>query len=113
MEVIEEDICEKAISLRESVSGYTEQAFKMYGGESVEVVLEFDDSLIGAIHDKFGEETKMTRTSEHSVTCKVRVQISPTFWGWLFQFDKQMELVSPSRLRKTYFDMHTAKPSAQ
>ena len=49
VEIIEEDICEKAISLRNRVSEYTEQAFKMYGGEAVEVVLEFHDALIGAI----------------------------------------------------------------
>ena len=95
VEVIEEDICEKAISLRDSVSGYTEQAFKMYGGEAVEVVLEFNDILIGAVHDKFGEEMKMVRTGEHTITCAVRVQISPTFWGWLFQFGKQMNILSP------------------
>ena len=25
----------------------------------------------------------------------VKVQISPTFWDWLFQFGKQMHVVSP------------------
>jgi len=67
----------------------------MYGGEAVEVVLEFNDILIGAVHDKFGEEMKMVRTGEHTITCAVRVQISPTFWGWLFQFGKQMNILSP------------------
>lgn len=102
VDVIEEDICEKAISLRDSVSGYTEQAFKMYGGEAVEVVLEFNDALIGAVHDKFGEEIKMVRTGEHTITCAVRVQISPTFWGWLFQFGKQMTVLSPDGVIQEY-----------
>jgi len=102
VEVVEEDICEKAISLRNSVSGYTEQAFKMYGGESVEVVLEFSDSLIGVVFDKFGEDVKMRRTSEDRCVATVTVQISPVFWSWLFQFGKQMTVVSPPQVSDEY-----------
>ncbi len=102
VEIVEEDICEKAISLRNSVSGYTEQAFKMYGGESVEVVLEFSDSLIGVVFDKFGEDVKMRRTSEDRCVATVTVQISPVFWSWLFQFGKQMTVVSPPQVSDEY-----------
>lgn len=102
VEIVEEDICEKAISLRNSVSGYTEQAFKMYGGESVEVVLEFTDSLIGVVFDKFGEDVKMRRTSEDRCVATVTVQISPVFWSWLFQFGKQMTVVSPPQVSDEY-----------
>lgn len=105
VEVIEEDICEKAISLRDSVSGYTEQAFKMYGGESVEVVLEFDDALIGVVYDKFGENTSMRRCSNGRCVATVDVQISPVFWGWLFQFGKQMKILSPSTVLTEYSNM--------
>lgn len=33
MAIIDEDITEKAMELRESVGGYIEQVFKNYGGE--------------------------------------------------------------------------------
>lgn len=102
VEIIDEDICEKAIALRESVSGYTEQVFKMYGGETVEVVLEFSDNLIGAVYDKFGEETQMTRVADDKCTATVKVQISPVFWGWLFQFGKQMKILSPEGVSQEY-----------
>ena len=102
VEVIEEDICEKAVSLRNRVYEYTEQAFKMYGGEAVEVVIEFHDGLIGAVYDKFGEEINMVRTGEHTVTCAVRVQLSPPFWGWLFQFSDTMTIKSPESLIEEY-----------
>ena len=105
VEVIEEDICEKAISLRDSVSGYTEQAFKMYGGPSVAVELEFDDSLIGVVFDKFGENTPMRRGSNGRCVATVDVQISPVFWGWLFQFGKQMNILSPSTVLTEYSNM--------
>lgn len=102
VEIIDEDICEKAIALRESVSGYTEQVFKMYGGETVEVVLEFSDNLIGAVYDKFGEETQMTRVADDKCTAAVKVQVSPVFWGWLFQFGKQMKILSPEGVSQEY-----------
>ena len=84
------------------VATYTEQAFKMFGGEVCDVVLEFDRSLIGAVYDRFGEGTKMMATSESKCIAAVKVQVSPVFWGWLFQFAGQMQILSPSHLIAQY-----------
>lgn len=102
VEVVDEDICEKAISLRAGIDGYTEQAFRMYGGQCEKVTLEFSDKLIGVVYDKFGEDTKMVRTGDHTIVASVDVQISPTFWGWLFQFGDQMKILSPSNVADEY-----------
>jgi len=88
--------------LRESVSGYTEQVFKMYGGELVETVLEFDDTLIGVVYDKFGEDTHMQRVNEKTITATVNIQISPTFWGWLFQFAGKMKVITPNHVAAAF-----------
>ena len=106
VEIIDEDICEKAISLRNSVSGYTEQAFKMFGGQLENVVIEFDRSLIGSVYDRFGENTKMTATSDTKCIASVKIQISPVFWGWLFQFAGEMKIVSPPHLVQEYKNKH-------
>lgn len=98
VKIIEEYCCEKAILLRDDVASYTEQVFKMFGGPLEDVVLEFDRSLIGVIFDKFGENTKMIPVGETEYIASVKVQISPTFWGWLFQFSQQMRIVSPDHL---------------
>lgn len=98
VEVIQEDCCEKAVSLREQVATYTEQAFKMFGGPTEDIVLEFERSLIGVVYDRFGENTKMMATSDSKCIASVKVQISPVFWGWLFQFSTAMAIISPSNL---------------
>lgn len=98
VQVIDEDCCEKAISLRNQVSTYTEQAFKMFGGQIEDIVLEFDRSLIGVVYDRFGEGTKMMTTSDAKCIASVKVQISPVFWGWLFQFAGQMRVISPDHV---------------
>lgn len=95
VECINESISNKAIGLRETVAGYTEQVFKMYGGTEEDIVLEFNDNLIGVVFDKFGEKTKMERISDNLIQAYVKVHISPTFWGWLYQFGKEMKIVSP------------------
>ena len=102
VEVIQEDCCEKAINLRDQVAEYTEQAFKMFGGQIEDIVLEFDRSLIGVVYDRFGESTKMMQTTDSKCIASVRVQISPVFWGWLFQFAGSMTVLSPSHLAEEY-----------
>ncbi len=95
VELIEENISEKAIQLRADVGKYTEQAFKMYGGPLEAIVLEFNKKLIGAVYDRFGEDTKITDIGNDGCVATLRVQLSPTFWGWLFQFGDQVKILSP------------------
>lgn len=100
--VLEEAITETAVALKNEVGPYTEQVFKMYAGEAVDIVIEFKDSLIGVVFDKFGEATKMMRSGEHKCVATVKVQISPVFWGWLFQFAGEMQILSPESLVREY-----------
>ena len=100
--VLEDPITETAVALKNEIGPYTEQVFKMYAGEAVDIVIEFNDSLIGVVFDKFGEGTKMMRSGEHKCVATVKVQISPVFWGWLFQFAGEMKLLSPESLAQEY-----------
>lgn len=102
VETVDEDITDKAKELRESIAGYTESVFKMYGGELQDVTLQFDQKLIGAVYDKFGEDTRMLRINDTTCVAAVKAQISPTFWGWLFQFGGQMKINSPEELKEEY-----------
>ena len=96
LEVIEDsEISEAALALTNRVSEFTEQAFKMYGGELEEVVLRFDKSLIEPVFDKFGETTPITQVDETTFTATVQIQVSPTFFGWLVQFGGKMKVISP------------------
>ena len=102
VKIIDECCSEKAIALRNEVATYTEQAFKMFGGQQEDVVLEFDKSLIGAVYDRFDEDTRMILSGENKCIATLRVRISPVFWGWLFQFAGQMRLLSPAHVVESY-----------
>lgn len=102
VEVEEDAVSNDAIIRSSDVGSYTEQVFKMYGGPAVDIVLQFDRKLIGVVYDKFGENTQMITAGKDSLVATVKVQISPTFWGWLFQFAGQMQILSPIGLAEKY-----------
>ncbi len=104
VQIIDEPCCEKAVALRDEVASYTEQAFKMFGGQTEDVVLEFDRKLIGVVYDKFGEGVKMLPSGQEKCIATLKVRISPTFWGWLFQFAGQMRVISPEPVVDAYLD---------
>lgn len=100
--VLETPACPQAQLPEQQIAAFTEQTFKMFGGETEEVTLRFSDELIGTVYDKFGEDTQMYRVDENSCGAKVTVQVSPTFWGWVFQFRGELEIVEPQELIDTY-----------
>ena len=102
VEILDDPISEKARSLRRKVARYTEEAFKMFNGQPETVTLRFADKLIGPVLDKFGEVTKMTRVDDHTIEATVQVRIAPTFWGWLFQFGTDMDIVEPEAIKEEY-----------
>ena len=74
----------------------------MYGGQPVQITLQFSNKLIGAVYDRFGEGTKMIPIGDEDCAATVMVQISPTFWGWIFQFGKLMRIISPDGIIEQY-----------
>ena len=94
-------ICKAAAEKIQTVSKYTEQVFRMYGGRTELVTLQFEKKLIGSIYDKFGEKTRISKCSDEYVVA-VEVQISPTFWSWLITFKGQMKLTSPESVIAEY-----------
>ena len=105
VEMIDQYISQKAVDLRLSVGKFTEQTIKMFGGAEEDVVLEFERKTVGSIYDRFGEGTKMLPSAEGKYIARVRVQLSPTFWGWLFQFGKQVKLLAPDHVVQKYRQM--------
>ena len=95
-------ICKNIVSKIERPGRITEQTFKMFNGKAVKAVLEFDNSLMGSVYDKFGEKIDVTRIDARTCRVNVIVRVSPTFWGWLFGFGNKMRIISPKVLIDEY-----------
>ena len=103
LEVVEESVLsDEALAQINGVAEFTEQAFKMYGGEAEDVVLQFDRKLVEPVFDKFGEATPMMTVNDNTCAATVHVQISPTFFGWLAQFGNKMHIISPANVIGQY-----------
>lgn len=66
------------------------------------ITVEFKDSMIGVIQDKFGEDTKIIRIGKDRCLVSIKVQVSSVFWSWLFWFVEEMTVISPEQLREGY-----------
>ena len=97
-EVVDQPVAEGAIIHAADIPDFTRKAFNMYGGPEVSAVLQFPKNRIGVIYDQFGEQTKMIRQDNNTYIATVQIQESPTFWGWLFTFGKDIRILSPETL---------------
>ena len=97
--ITEADIPYEAGGVKYMLPNYTRQSFKMFDGETETITIQFDDSLIGPVYDKFGEDIKITRDADNTCEATIKVQVSPTFWGWLMQFGNKLIIKSPKELQ--------------
>lgn len=102
VEIEDEPICEEARIKKRKTESYTEQVFKMYSGETEIVTMEFAPDKLGVIYDKFGENIEVRHADKGWLKIKVTVQISPTFWGWIYQLGDQIKIVSPKGVKPPF-----------
>ena len=86
------------------LAAYTKQIFGMYGGETVNVKLRFDDSLIGVVVDRFSDKVFIQPHTDGTFTVGTDVMLSPQFYGWVFSFGDKVKVVSPKAAKDGFED---------
>lgn len=81
------------------MSAYTKTVFGMFGGEEQKVKLRFANHLVGAVLDRFGRDSIIIKDGNEHFTVTVSVVVSPQFFGWVFGFGKDVEIISPECVR--------------
>ncbi len=81
------------------MSAYTKTVFGMFGGEEQKVKLRFSNHLVGAVLDRFGRDSIIIKDGDEHFTVTVTVVVSPQFFGWVFGFGKDVEIISPEEVR--------------
>jgi predicted DNA-binding transcriptional regulator YafY len=87
------------------IGEFCKRVFEMYDGKAATVELECDNDLMKVIIDKFGEGVYTQITDKNRFKVVTEVCLSPTFYGWLFQFAGRMKLLSPNEALKKYDTM--------
>lgn len=88
-----------------NVDDYANKIFKMYYGEEVLVELECDNTLMKYIIDRYGVDVDTKVCTEDTFIARVPVTLSPTFFGWVFQFAGKMKIKGPTSVVNTYNEM--------
>jgi len=81
-----------------NVAEHIKGMFGMYGGEVVRATLAFDNSFVNVVLDYFGKDTQITPKENESFEVSVDVMVSPVFLGWIFQFGRKAQILSPDGL---------------
>ena len=79
-----------------NLDDYSAPIFDMFEGDDrVPVMLEVSNELAKYIVDRFGTSLKTQLVSDDKFSVIVEVSLSPTFYGWVFQFGEKMRILSP------------------
>ena len=92
----EEDLRSPEIeTMRAQAESFVHQAEKMYSGVDCHITLRFTGEMISHIMDRFGEQVDIRKTEGNRYEATVSVVVSPTFWGWLFQYQDNIRITHP------------------
>ncbi|NCC55930.1 MAG: WYL domain-containing protein, partial [Erysipelotrichia bacterium] len=84
------------------VTEFSKTVFSMYDGKEQQVELLCDTKLMKSIVDKFGKDVNTVAIDKNTFMATVMVSTSPTFYGWVFGFVGQMQIVSPDCVKDEY-----------
>ncbi len=81
---------------------HSDKIFSMFDGPEETVILRCRPHLMNVIVDRFGTDLNILRRDEDSLDISVTVHLSPTFYGWLFQFAGEMTVIAPEQVCEQY-----------
>lgn len=87
-----------------NIRDYTDKIFSMFDGPEEEVTLRCRSGMMDQVIDKFGVKVEVKNIQDGTFDITVPVSISPTFYGWLFQFVGEINIVAPGNIKDAYVD---------
>ena len=83
-------------------SAFAARTFGMFGGREEMLRMDFDNSLVGVVIDRFGQDIMLHRKDAEHFTVFVRVNVSSQFFGWLAGLGTGAEVITPEKVREEY-----------
>lgn len=80
---------------------YSRSLFGMFAGKQERVTMRCDNTLAGAVIDRFGSDI-MALPDNDSFTFTVDVKVSPQFFAWLCGLEDKITIVSPLETREDF-----------
>lgn len=85
---------------RFDIAVYSKKLFGMFNGEECAVTLRCKNHLAGVLIDKFGRDVMLIEEDSGWFTVQVSVLVSPQFLSWVFNFENEIQIISPENVRQ-------------
>ena len=86
-----------------NIADYGKKILRMYNGEEAVVTLECKNEVMKYIIDQFGSDLETEIKTNDTFIAKASVDLSPIFYGWVFQFGGKIKIIEPE---KAVLDFH-------
>lgn len=86
------------------IGEYSKKVFSMYSGESTHVEILCENDMMNSVIDKFGKDVFVRKADSGHFIVSADVDISPTFFAWIFTFGGKMKIISPEGVKKQFMD---------
>ena len=87
-----------------NIHDYSTKTFGMYGGKEEKVTIQFPNSLVGVVLDRFGKDVSLQKIDAEHFAVHVTVAVSSQFFGWLAGIGNQAKITSTEEVKKQYVD---------
>ena len=74
---------------------YARKTFGMFTGQEENVVLRFENHLVGAVLDRLGRDVFIVPDGSEHFTVRTDVIVSPQFFAWVLGFGESAQIIGP------------------
>ncbi|MCF2596700.1 helix-turn-helix transcriptional regulator [Pseudoflavonifractor phocaeensis] len=74
---------------------YARKTFGMFTGQEEQVVLRFENHLVGAVLDRLGRDVFIIPDGPEHFTVRTDVIVSPQFFAWVLGFGSSAQMIGP------------------
>ena len=84
------------------IRDYTDKVFRMYGGPEENVTLRCKKEILDQVIDRFGDGIDLEDIKKDTFKVTVPVNLSTTFYAWVFQYVGKMNIEAPEYVKEEY-----------
>ncbi len=85
-----------------SVGEYSRKLFSMYSGENTRVEITCENRMMNSVIDRFGKDVFVMKLDDEHFKVTVNVNLSPTFFAWIFTFGGKMRISAPEEAKAKF-----------
>ena len=86
------------------IENYTHRVFSMFGGEEMDVKLQFDNKLLDTVIERFGtgSDVYYGYVDDKHFIISTKVEVSSQFYSWLCGLGTMVKIISPQKAVEGY-----------